>query len=230
MAEELDIAVDGSDRLGQRQVSALLQPAEGRRRGTLVFGHGAGADMRHRSMEALAAAFAGIGLTTMRFNFPFKEAGASRVDSQAVSTGTIAAALSRARDEAPGPYWLGGHSFGGRMASHAVVEHRLDVAGLVFCSFPLHGAGRPGATRADHLGGIAAPMLFLSGSRDAMAEAPLLEEVAARTGATLRRLDDADHGYKTRKRSRTRSDDVFEEIAKHASAWLDGLDAARSGR
>lgn len=218
---ELRIAVDGSDRLGQRHVGALLQPGQGPHRGTLVFGHGAGADMRHQSMEALAAAFAGIGLATLRFNFPFKEAGASRVDSQAVSTGTIAAALGCAQDNTAGPYWLGGHSFGGRMASHAVGERRLEVAGLVFCSFPLHAAGRPGIARADHLDAIAAPMLFLSGSRDAMAEAPLLEEIAARIGATLHRLDDADHGYKTRKRTRTRSDDVFEEIAARALAWLD---------
>ena len=113
------------------------------------------------------------------------------------------------------------------MASHAVAERRLAVAGLVFCSFPLHAAGRPDVARADHLDAIAAPMLFLSGSRDAMAAAPLLEEVVARIGATLHRLDDADHGYKTRKRSRTRSDDVFEEIAAHAAAWLDGLGAPR---
>lgn len=221
--QNLRIHVDGSDRLGQKHVGALLRSADGTGRGTLVLGHGAGADMRHRSMEALAEAFAGIGLATLRFNFPFKEAGASRVDSQAVSTGTIAAALSRARDETAGPYWLGGHSFGGRMASHAVVDHGLEVAGLVFCSFPLHAAGRPGSGRSGHLDAIAAPMLFLSGSRDAMAEAPLLEQVATRIGATLHRLDDADHGYRVRKRSRLRTDDVFEEIAAHASAWLDEL-------
>lgn len=228
-ARNLRIVVDGSDRLAQGHVSAMLQPAAaGAHRGTLVFGHGAGADMRHRSMAALADAFGGIGLATLRFNFPFKEAGGSRVDSQAVSTGTIAAALRCAQDEAAGPYWLGGHSFGGRMASHAVVEHGLDAAGLLCCSFPLHAAGRPGTARADHLDAIAAPMLFLSGSRDAMAEAPLLEEVAARIGATVRRLDDADHGYKVRKRSRTRLDDVFEEIAAHAAAWLDAFGAAGS--
>ena len=210
-------------RFAEREVSALLRPAAGARRGTLTLGHGAGADMRHANMEALAEAFAGIGLATLRFNFPFKEAGKSRVDSQAVSTATIAAALARARQEAEGPYYLGGHSFGGRMASHAVLEHGLQVAGLVYCSFPLHATGRPGKARADHLDGIGAPMLFLCGSRDTMAQAPLLEEVVARVGGTLHRLDDADHGYKVRKRSRQRADGVFEEIAAAAAAWLDGL-------
>lgn len=213
-------------RFGEREVGGLLLPAAAAHRGTLVLGHGAGAAMRHRNMAALAAAFAGVGLATLRFNFPFKEAGKSRVDGQAVATATIAAALASARREAEGPYLLGGHSFGGRMASHAVIEHGLTVAGLVFCSFPLHATGRPGTNRADHLADIAAPMLFLSGSRDTMAQSPLLEDVVAGVGGTLRRLDTADHGYRVLKRSRQRPDDVFEEIAGHASAWLDELFAA----
>ena len=212
----------GEPRIAVRDgtVSALLLPAEGEHRGTLVFGHGAGADMRHRSMEAIANAFAGIGLATLRYNFPYKEAGRSRVDSQAVSTATVAAALAHARSEAQGPFLLGGHSFGGRMASHAVVEHELDVAGLIYCSFPLHAIGRPTAKRTDHLDAIEAPMLFLSGSRDKMATPELMEEVVARVGATLRWLDTADHGYKTLKRTRQRNDDVFEEMASHANEWL----------
>ena len=214
---EFRIAFDG------HEVSALLNVPAKEQRGLLVFGHGAGADMRHASMEAIAGAFAGIGLATLRFNFPFKEAGKSRVDSQAVSTATVAAALRRGQQESAGPHLLGGHSFGGRMASHAVVEHGLDVAGLVFCSFPLHGAGKPMTKRAEHLDGISAPMLFLSGSRDGMADAPLLEGVAERVGATLRRLDTADHGYKVLKRTRQRADTVFEEMAGHADAWLDSV-------
>lgn len=210
-------------RFGEREVSGLLQPAAAGRRGTLVLGHGAGADMRHRNMAALAEAFAGVGLATFRFNFPFKEAGKSRVDSQAVATATIAAALASAQREADGPHLLGGHSYGGRMASHAVIEHGLAVAGLIFCSFPLHATGRPGTARADHLAAISAPMLFLCGSRDTMAQTPLLEDVVAGVGGTLQRLDTADHGYRVLKRSRQRTDDVFEEIAGHASAWLDAL-------
>lgn len=211
---ELRIAV------GDRDVGALLRPAAGEHRGTIAFGHGAGADMRHRSMEAISEAFARIGLATLRYNFPFKEDGRNRVDAQAVSTATVAAALAAAQEHSAGPHLLGGHSFGGRMASHAVVEHGLDVAGLIFCSFPLHTAGKPATKRADHLDGIGAPMLFLSGSRDGMAEEPLLTEVAARVGATVRWLDTADHGYKVLKRTRARTDDVFEEIASYASEWL----------
>ena len=78
-------------------VGGLLRDAEARHRGTLVFGHGAGAGMRHRNMEAIAEAVAGAGLATLRFNFPYMEAGKSRVDGKQVATATIERALAAAR-------------------------------------------------------------------------------------------------------------------------------------
>ena len=107
------------------------------------------------------------------------------------------------------------------MASHAVLDHGLDVAALVFCSFPLHTPAKPGTKRAEHLDGISAPMLFLSGTRDGMAQPALLNDVVERVGATVNWLETADHGYKVLKRTRTRIDDVFDEMAGYASAWLD---------
>ena len=189
---------------------------------TLVFGHGAGADMRHANMQSIADAFAAVGISTLRFNFPFKEAGKSRVDSKAVSTATIEAALAFARERYAGPYCLGGHSFGGRMASHAVVDRGLEVTGLIFGSFPLHPAGKPSVARAEHLDQIRAPMLFLSGTRDALAQSELLTQVTQRLGATLCWLDTGDHGYKILKRSRARQDDIFSEMASHARAFIEG--------
>ena len=171
--------------VADREVSAVLRPADAEHRATLTFGHGAGADMRHSSMAAIAEAFAGVGIATLRYNFPFKEDGRNRVDAQAVSTETVAAALECARQHADGPHLLGGHSFGGRMASHAVVDRHLDPAGLIFCSFPLHMPKKPATKRAEHLDSISAPMLFLSGTRDGMAQRELLNQVAARVEGTV---------------------------------------------
>lgn len=187
---------------------------------TLVFAHGAGADMRHSSMQAIAEAFGGAGISTLRFNFPFKEAGKSRVDSKQVSTATIAAALEFASQHWEGPHYLGGHSFGGRMATHAVVDRGLDIAGMIFGSFPLHPAGKPSIARAEHLDLITAPMLFLSGTRDALADPDLLTQVTARIGAKLAWLDTGDHGYKTLKRTRERKDDIFTEMSSHARNFV----------
>ena len=206
--------------VGEKRVSALLRAAEGEHRATLTLGHGAGASMLHSSMAGIAEAFADVGIATLRYNFPFMEERRSRVDAQAVSTATVAAAFACAKANADGPYLLGGHSFGGRMASHAVVDHGLDPAGLIFCSFPLHMPKKLATKRADHLDEVGAPMLFLSGTRDGMANADLLNEVAARVGATVNWLDTADHGYKVLKRTRQRTDTVFEEMAGYAEAWL----------
>jgi predicted alpha/beta-hydrolase family hydrolase len=188
----------------------------------LVLAHGAGAGMRHRNIQALADAFASHGIATLRFDFPFIEAGRKRVDSPAVSTARIADAFCSARERTRLPVWLGGHSFGGRMASHAVLTEQIAPAGLVFCSFPLHMPGKPGIERARHLAEVRLPMLFLSGTRDELATPALLEQVVATLPtAKLRWLDTADHGYRVRQRERGDKGDVFDEIGREARAFIE---------
>jgi predicted alpha/beta-hydrolase family hydrolase len=181
----------------------------------VVLAHGAGAGMSHRNMQSIADAFERRGLATLRFNFPFIEAGKSRTDPQAVATATIAAAFVAAGERTDLPLWLGGHSFGGRMASHAVLDRGLQPRGLIFCSFPLHPSGKPAIARAAHLASIRLPMLFLSGTRDELADRTLLEDVTAKLSAAhLHWLDTANHGYHVLKRSRASSEDVFDEMAR----------------
>lgn len=178
--------------------------------------------MRHASMQAIADAFERCGIATLRFDFPYMAAGRSRVDSPAVATQAIAEAYAAAAERTTLPLWLGGHSFGGRMASHAVVDRALPAAGLIFCSFPLHLPGKPDTKRAQHLGAIRLPMLFLSGTRDELAEPNLLTPlVESLPTATLHWLETADHGYRVLKRTRTRSDGVFEEMADVARTFVD---------
>ena len=188
----------------------------------VVLAHGAGAGMSHRNMQAIADAFERRGIATLRFDFPFIEAGRSRVDSQSVAVGRIAEACTEAQRRTRLPLWLGGHSFGGRMASHAVLDEGLSPRGLVFCSFPLHAPGKPGTERARHLSRIDCPMLFLSGTRDALAERGLLEQlVGTLPSAELHWIDTADHGYRVLKRQRSRGEDVFDEMAGAAKAFID---------
>jgi hypothetical protein len=188
----------------------------------LVLAHGAGAGMRHASMQAIADAFERRGIATWRFDFPYMAAGRSRVDPPAVATQAIAEAYAAVAERTSLPIWLGGHSFGGRMASHAVVDRELAPAGLVFCSFPLHMPGKPDTKRAQHLMAIRRPMLFLSGTRDDLAASELLEPlVRSLPNAALHWLETADHGYRVLKRSRTRTDGVFDEMAEAARAFID---------
>lgn len=178
--------------------------------------------MRHESMQAIADAFGRRGIATLRFDFPFIAAGRQRPDAPKVAVASVAAAYAEAAARTSLPIWLGGHSFGGRMASHALLERQLPAAGLIFCSFPLHAPGRPDTTRAQHLAAIRRPMLFLSGTRDALAEPSLLEPlVASLPEARLHWLETADHGYRVLRGGRTRADSVFDEMAEAARAFVD---------
>jgi predicted alpha/beta-hydrolase family hydrolase len=112
------------------------------------------------------------------------------------------------------------------MTSTAAAESPLaGVRGLVFFAFPLHLPRKPDTTRADHLSAVAIPMLFLSGTRDELAELSLLQPVCAKLGprATLHLLDTADHGFRTLKRSRASDEDVFVELARVVRVWAAGL-------
>ena len=206
-------------------VSALLMRPDGARH-LLVLGHGASSNMRTPMLQTIAERLTEQNIATFRYNFPYSEKGGGR-NSVATCIATIRSAVAAAHEAAPDlPILAGGHSFSGRMTSTAASEAPIEnVKGLVFFSFPLHPAGEPSTKRADHLAAVTVPMLFLSGTRDALAELDLLEPVVKNLGkqATLHLVDTADHSFKILKRSRTRDEDVFVELARATRIWTDGL-------
>jgi predicted alpha/beta-hydrolase family hydrolase len=194
----------------------------------MIFAHGAGAGYDHRHMRALADTLATINIATLRFNFPFMEAGSRRVDSKTDCIVTLDAAISTANELMPGiPLLLGGHSFGGRMATHYLAEHRdKNIRGVVLFSFPLHVSKKPAVIRAAHLPEVQTPMLFISGDRDTLADKALLESVikplpAGRT--TLHWLETADHSYKILKRTRQSTKDIYVEVSEVTADWVRSL-------
>ena len=200
-------------------VSALLQ-APSHALALLALAHGAGTDMRHASMQALADALAAAGIATLRYNFPYKEYGRGRPDSPEVATASVLAACGLAAQVAAGlPLFAGGRSFGGRMTTLAASQAPLpNVRGLLLFAFPLHLAGKPAVTRAAHLAQVGVPMLFLQGGRDALATPQLLERsLQPLPRAQLHWLAEADHSFKVLKRSGRTDAEVLHEAA-HASA------------
>ena len=189
----------------------------------LALAHGAGAGMRHAFMEAVAAALARRQVATLRFEFPYASAGSRRPDPRPVLIETVAAAAAEAQRLAGGlPVFGGGKSMGGRMTSQAAAEGRLAGAcGIVFLGVPLHPAGKPGTARADHLASVEPPMLFLQGTRDALADLALLRPICDGLGprARLHVIDGADHGFHVPKRSGRSDADVIEELADEVARF-----------
>lgn len=188
----------------------------------LVLAHGAGAGMRHPFMQSVADGLGARGLATLRYQFPYMERGSKRPDPPAVAHAAVRAAVAIAASLAPGmPLLAGGKSFGGRMTSQAQANGPLPgVRGLAFLGFPLHPAGAPSATRAQHLSAIGIPMLFLQGTRDALADRDLLAAAAKRLpSATLRLFDDADHSFHVPARSGRTDRDVLDGALDALAAW-----------
>lgn len=202
-----------------------LYAAPGRGQPLLMLAHGAGAPMDHVHMTALAVALSSVGIGTLRFNFPFMQQGRRRVDPFEVCLASIDAVCSRAGELAPDASLLvGGHSFGGRMSTHWLAERQPDIAGGILFSFPLHVTRKPDTKRAQHLKDIDRPLLFVSGDRDPLADAGLMQDVIGPLpGATIHWLETADHSFNTLKRTRQSSEDVYHEVARITASWVASL-------
>lgn len=179
--------------------------------------------MRHHFLAQAVDVFAGRGIGTYRFEFPYMQAGKSRPDSPKVAEAAVRAAVVAASRRAPElPLIAGGKSFGGRMTSEAQAHEPLPgVRGLVFLGFPLHPPGRPGTSRADHLSNVQVPMLFLQGTRDEFAQLDLLQQVVRGLGdrATLHLVEEGDHSFKVPKRTGKTESDVLSELAETITTW-----------
>jgi len=189
---------------GSPELDALETRPENAR-AYLLLAHGAGAGMRHAFLEAAAAALAARGVATLRFQFPWMQRGERRIDPAPVLHAALRAAFAEATRAAGGlPLFAGGKSLGGRMTSQVAAQGGLSAArGIVFLGFPLHLTGKPGIERAAHLREVTQPMLFVQGTRDALADLALLRPVLAELGprARLQLEDDADHAFHVRKKS-----------------------------
>ncbi len=122
---------------------------------------------------------------------------------------------------------IGGHSYGGRVASLAVAGVRAagaaervhPYAGLICLSYPLHRPGAPetAAARTAHWPAIAVPALLLSGASDPFARVDLLEaSMAALSRGSLVTYPRLGHTLKP----------VMADALDRLAAFLHALDGA----
>ena len=189
-----------------------------------VFAHGAGAGMTHPFMQAVATGLFERRIATLRYQFPYMEKGSKRPDAPAVAQAAVRAAVAEAAQRCPELALVaGGKSFGGRMTSQAQAATPLaGVRGLAFLGFPLHPAGKPSEQRAKHLYEIGIPMLFMQGTRDNLAQLPLVEHLAQTLGAraSLKLFEHADHSFHVPVRSGRNDRDVMRELLDVLAAWI----------
>jgi uncharacterized protein len=210
---------------GERVSALLLRPDNAR--ALFVFAHGAGVGMNHPSMASNAEGLAERGVATLRFNFPYMEKRSGRPDPPRIAHVAVRAAVGAAGEMAGDvALFAGGRSYGGRMTSQAQAIAPLSgVRGLAFLGFPLHPAGQAGSERADHLAQVQIPTLFVSGSRDALAELDLLKSVVAGLGeqATLHVVDQADHGLRVPAKSGRTAEEAQAEALDTMADWMTRL-------
>ena len=183
----------------------------------LVLGHGAGAGMVHPFMKSLSEELANFSIATLRFNFPFIEQKKGRPDFPGVAHATIEAAIQIAMEKFPNiSLYAGGKSFGGRMTSQLMASKNIcGVKGLLFFGFPLHQPGNPSIERAEHLMEVKVSMLFLQGTRDALAEITRINQVVGSLkNAKVISFEGADHSFKSGKQN------LIPALAENTAKWI----------
>lgn len=202
---------------GDVTVTAVHEKATASR-GTLIIAHGAGAGMDHPFLTGFAAALRTAGIDTVRFNFPAMEAGKKLAGPASHALPTWRA-VRRAID-VPGPVWVGGKSFGGRMASMAVADGMAADA-LVYLGYPLHAPGRPEKPKREHLPAITAAQLFVTGTRDPFVQPhdQLEDVVASCPQARIAWIEGATHAFEV-KGNKREADVIGAELAPTVVGFL----------
>lgn len=176
----------------------------------VILAHGAGSHMEQKTIVWLAGLLREAGFSVVRFNFLYRAQGRSMPDRMPVAVETYRAVIDSVRERLkPGRLIIGGHSFGGRVASMVEAEGK-SVDGLVLFGYPLHPPGQPDKLRDAHLPAIKTPALQLNGTADELCTREIMDRIASGLDPKVWRLvwiEGADHSYAVKKISgRTRKD------------------------
>ena len=188
----------------------------------ILMAHGAGAGMTHRFMDKAAMELFDRQIAVVRFNFPYMEQNRKRPDTKKKAIAAFKEVVDYVTTDATLPWFIGGKSYGGRISSECVALYPgLPIEGLIFWGYPLHAPGRPSSDRAMHLPSISKRMLFLQGTRDALADLTLLTPITdSLPNAELFLSQEADHSFHVLKRSGRTEEDVTLEINNKVQNWI----------
>jgi predicted alpha/beta-hydrolase family hydrolase len=188
----------------------------------IAVAHGAGAGLRHPFLTGFSRAMNELGVATVRFNFPYSEAGRRMPGPAAHAVSTWSAVEAFAGGLAGSvPFFAAGKSYGGRMASMAAAEGVIHPAGLVYLGYPLHPPGDPAKARVAHLPDVAPAQLFVEGTNDPFIDphSQLEEAMAGCQNATLSWIEGGGHSFEVKGRKRP-ADEIGADLAPLVAEWM----------
>lgn len=177
-------------------------------------------------MVLLRDRLAECGHTVLTFNYPYTERGSKRPDRAEKLVECHRGAADFFGPEVKRLY-LAGRSMGGRIATMLVAEG-YEAGGIALYSYPLHPAGKPEKLRIDHLGEVGIPLLFIQGTRDALARMDLFDEhIATLPNADIELLEGAGHGLRG---GGWTMEALVERYASVTRDWIEAISSGRSRR
>ncbi len=225
--EEIQIPLAES-RHGSETVSAVLGIPEWWPTGSrvaVVLAHSATSDMNHPLLESLQDQLTRRHFLTLRFNFPFAEAGSGTpvdpMDELERAYRSAIAILSRDPTSTPAHIFVGGLGLGARVAAQ-IATTSMRIEGVFLLGFPLHPASSPGQVDADQLYRITSPAIFIQGSRDPHCDIEALGKTVRRVGAPIevRSIRDVDESFATHRTSLRSGEEVQTEVFEHLYRWI----------
>ena len=203
--------------------AAINMPEEGDPEAGVIVAHGQANDLDHELLVTFSEGLAERGYASLRFNFPYKEAGHNAPDDRE----TLIKAYRAARDElarrlGDAKIFLAGKSMGARIA--ALVAAQDGAAGLIFLGFPIHRPGQE-PRNYDHILKMEPPMLFFAGTRDPFCEIEKLQKVLEqRTGkSTIQIVEDCEHSFIPSEGDDRPVELIYRTIAMVTADWLDEI-------
>ena len=205
-------------------------PKRGADRAVLL-AHGAGADMNAAALTVTADALADAKIPSLRFDFPYRQAGRRAPDRPPalLASAREAAADLVKRSRVPlDRLVLGGRSMGGRICSMVAADEAdpVPALGLALLGYPLHPPGKPDRLRVEHFPRLTMPVLFVSGTRDAFATPDELQREAKKVKGAVSYswIETGDHGFKPLKASGLTPAEVLTGAAEAVVRFVQSLD------
>lgn len=163
------------------QIAGIAHEPDGTPAGVVVLTHGAGGSRESPLLQRLCDEWARRGWLAVRYDLPYRRRRPNGPPSNSGASDRVGVveAIAVCRGLTDGPVIVGGHSYGGRMASMVVAAKEAQVDVLTLFSYPVHPPGKPERARTEHLPDIAVPTVFTHGTSDPFGTPAEVRDAAA---------------------------------------------------